>query len=400
MRWFFWIPIVFGILWIYSLIVTRKNKDTPASIPWGLLWVVSAVGFIVSTFIIECNWWWTIGLGLSSVILTVLAIYFWLAPNNIFFTLVNEGTAKIITTGGAAVNVLMQYKNYALDSNWNIVFTQGATQTSLFGIGGLRLYGIWPFRQVYTYDFSWVSVDQYGGKKEHVEEGLDYVLVKPTIYGVDLAKAETKYPERIPLNIQFLVTVRVINPYKVLFSAPSDWNEKLLARLNGFLRGWVANKEMDEILSLKGSSREMWSDLNSRNLHLSVDYFLKEWGVKLEENGIDMRDVSMSDEYQKAAASERIMELKSAGVASQTVGMIISAMAKSRGMKTQEIQQMINSDTQLQKEFMKTAKDLLERKMAIDGGVFTDIRVGGAEGLDKTLLQLLAAAKKISGGKS
>ncbi|MCX6764926.1 MAG: hypothetical protein NT148_00050 [Candidatus Nealsonbacteria bacterium] len=128
--------------------------------------------------------------------------------------------------------------------------------------------------------------------------------------------------------------------------------------------------------------------------------FENNWGVKIEENGIDLRDVVLPDDYQKAAGAGKRLELEADGVASQTVGMIVASMAKSRGKTMAEIQAIINQDPQLQKQFMDTAKDLLERKMAIEKGALVDVRVGGAEGLEKMILSLLAAGKKIGGGSN
>jgi hypothetical protein len=376
-----------------------KKEKKNSGMPLIFTWIASFILFIIS-IPIECSMTYTIVFGLIALALFVPAVYFGFAKENICFTIVNEGTAKIVTSGGAAVDALLQYKDHVMDREYNISVEKGAVQPSFFGLGGLRFYGIWPFRQIYTYKFSWSSIDQDGGKDRHIEEELDYVLVKPTIYGTDLRKVETKYSERIPLDIQFLFTMRIVNPYKILFSAPPNWNEKLLARLNGFLRGWVANKEMDEVLSLKGSPQTLWNDLVASDFSASVDYFLNHWGIKLEINGIDLRNVHLPEEYQRAAAAGRRMELESAGVASQTVGMIITSMAKSRGKTPKEIQEMINNDANLQEQFMKMARDLLERKMAIDGGSLVDVRVGGAEGFEKTLLQLLAAAKKMGSKNS
>ena len=82
----------------------------------------------------------------------------------------------------------------------------------------------------------------------------------------------------------------------------------------------------------------------------------------------------------------------------ETVGTVIKMMAESRGKTPAEIQELIEADTNAQREFLDLSKDLIQRRMAIDGKSFVDIRVGGAEGIEKTLLDLLAAWKRMPEG--
>lgn len=387
-----------------------KNENRSA-IWWIILWLVSIALFVLCTFIIVCSWFWTVLFGLSTVLLSVMVIYFGLAPRNLFYTLVEEGTAKIILKGGKFYSVIMQWKEYEFDAEWNVIKT-GRTSGGI--LGGLRFYGLWPVYTILSKVFRWQDVQLVQGEEKLLfhEKEIDYVLVKPAIYGTDLKKAETGSSvasvgnpqgamERIPLDVQFLVTMRVVNPYMVFFNAPPNWNEKLLARLNAVLRGYIGSHSLDEILSKKGNPEDIWNDLNTdHEFEKSVKYFKEKWGVQIEENGVDLRDIDMPSEYQEAAAAEKRLGLEAAGAASQTVGMIIASMAKSRGKSVKEIQEMIDGSDELTAQFMETAKDLLMRKMAIDAGAFADIRVGGAEGLEKTLLNLLVAAKKIGGGKN
>ena len=366
---------------------------------WIIAWLVAVVLFILFAFVIK-NWWFLTTLfGIASLILFVPAIYFGFAPKNIFCTLIEEGTAKIVLKGGEFSHAIIRWEGHKFDGQWNVI--QAPAVDYIFG--GLCFYGLWPIYTIFSKVFRWqdIQLTQKGERILSHEKKLDYVLVKPAIYGVGLENAETKYPERIPISVQFLITVRVVNPYKVFFSAPQDWNRMLLARLSAFMRGWVSNNLLDDTLFLKGNPKNLWDDLITNNdFGEVISYFLNKWGIKIEDNGIDLWDVSMSDEYQRAGAAEKRMELEAAGVASQTIGMIIASMAKSCGKTTKEIQEIINQDPQLQKQFMKMAQDLLERKMAIDGGSLVDVRVGGAEGFEKTVLQLLAAAKKMGSKNS
>lgn len=88
-------------------------------------------------------------------------------------------------------------------------------------------------------------------------------------------------------------------------------------------------------------------------------------------------------------------------IAIETVGSVIRMMAQSRGKEIDEIQAQIDADPDLQKEFLEKAHDLVIRRMGIDGKSYTDIRVQGAEGIERTILNALAVWKGMSpmGGK-
>lgn len=79
----------------------------------------------------------------------------------------------------------------------------------------------------------------------------------------------------------------------------------------------------------------------------------------------------------------------------QTVGTVIEMMAKSRSKTPDEIRELVEQDPEAQKQFLGLAKDLVKRQMAIDGKSFLDIRVQGAQGIERALLNLFALLKRI-----
>lgn len=82
-------------------------------------------------------------------------------------------------------------------------------------------------------------------------------------------------------------------------------------------------------------------------------------------------------------------------VAVETVGTIIRMMAESRGLDIGDIQEKINRNTRMQREFLDLSKDLIIREMGSKRGAYTDIRVEGAEGLERTILNALAVWQKM-----
>jgi len=86
-------------------------------------------------------------------------------------------------------------------------------------------------------------------------------------------------------------------------------------------------------------------------------------------------------------------------VSMETIGTIVQMMAESRGLTQEEIQEKINKNTRMQREFLDLAKDLIIRQMGSKRGAYVDIRVEGAEGLERTILNALAVWQKIPKGR-
>ena len=327
--------------------------------------------------------WWIIG----TIIVIIVFFTF------VRFTIVKEGTAKTIVRLGQFRKAVIAWEEYKLDKEWEV-----EKGWSVHLPGGLRFVGIWPLDKVYKYNFRWRDIQLVQGEeKVEFHEGLiDYVFVRQDVYWTELKKAETVPPERIPANIQFLVTVRITNPYKVLFRAPSNWNENLMAKINALFRDWVGRKTLDEVLSARQSSLDLLREFETDPLIANT--FKSEWGVTIE--GIQIRDVELPKEYQSAAAKEKEMDLLAKGRAAETIGTVIEMMARARGKKPQEIQQEIEKNPKLRNEFLRTAHDLVIRKMGMEAGAYTDIRVTGAEGVERTILNALAVWRRMPGGQS
>jgi hypothetical protein len=77
------------------------------------------------------------------------------------------------------------------------------------------------------------------------------------------------------------------------------------------------------------------------------------------------------------------------------VGMVLESFAQAKGKKVKEIQKEIESDKSLQREFLDYIKDVNIRLEEAERGSLVDIRVNGAQGLEKALLELIAAWKRI-----
>lgn len=363
---------------------------------WIALWIISLVALVIIDL--------TLGLNAKILtpgivwmgILTFLAIWYGLAPRNIFFTFATEGTAKIVVRGGAFERVLIQLKGNTLDDEGNVVSngTQKNNKTYTeprHPFGGLRLYGFWPIWNIYLYRLRWTSVRQDGTASSH-DEVLDFILLKEHIYVVKVEMAEDE--DMVPLTVILLLTMRVVNPYKAIFRA-QDWLEMITGRMVPLFRQYIAENAFKDLIKRKQEARkELWDRIKGTDM---IAQFRGDYGIEIKEGGIEMKDISPPEEYQKAATKEYLAEREVDKRAIETIGTVISMMARSRGVEPKDVQKLISRDAGLQKEFLDLSKDLIVRQMGIDGKSYLDVRVIGSGGLEQMLLNLAAAWRAMPG---
>lgn len=335
------------------------------------------------------NTWLLLGLVVTTLYF-YYALYFRLAPNNVLWTFVKEGTAKIVTKNGKVHKILIQYKGKSLDKNWEII---DGKEKHFWG--GLRWLGIFPVYQVYVYKLRWTSLEQSGVAVPH-EDNLDSVLLKKKVYAMRMEDIEDA--NRVPLTIDILITLKVINPYSAIFIA-EDYLELVLNRIRPLFRQYVGGIPFEELITKKqGANEEIWIALNQDGL---IETFKKEFGIEIEDGGIEMQNITPKEEYQKAASQKYLAAREAERVAGETIGAVINMMAVSRGLTAKEMQEKVNNSTKLQKEFREYCKDTLHKKMAIDGNSYVKIDVNGAGGgVEKTLMELAAAWLRMPNGKS
>jgi len=223
--------------------------------------------------------------------LALVAILIWkvLAPRDMFFTFVDEGTCAVIVMAGKFYKALIQWEghtfDHTFDHNWDVI--DGTEPWHPFG--GLRFYGIYPFLQRYSYKFRWISLREDVHEERH-EEILYSVLLKDFPYVLKIAGAENS--EMVPLDFTLIVTARVVNPQMALF-AVQDWMEMLVSQLNPAFRAYVATRTFEE---LKGVTR---GDVTAA-LAVSLADFAADYGVEVKS--VAIKEVTPPDTYQKAAA--------------------------------------------------------------------------------------------------
>ncbi len=335
----------------------------------------------------------------------ILVIYFYLAPTDLYFTFIPEGTAVLIlTAGGSFVKGVMSWAQKMFDfskrgiDKWDVV-TQRGSKKSLGIFGGIYFYGFWPLVRVDIYRLRWYDIQQTenGEEPRFHEKTLSHIMLKPDIYWSEMKNTNTV--ERIPVAVEFLTKLRVKNPYKARMVAPPNFIEATLLELLPSYRSLIGSLNYDQLLAIKGAGGDIWGMLSSdHNFQTLLGSLENDWGIVVEKNGIKLRDIILREDYEKEATEAWRAEQALMRVTKETMGTLISLVAESQGKSIRKVQDEVAADPQLQARFLESAIDLVNRKVAIDKNQFQQIQVSGSEGLEKTLLNLIGVAKKLGGG--
>ncbi len=230
-----------------------------------------------------------------------LLVYFWWAPNNLFFTFVPEGRAKVVVRGDAFKKALLQWEGHKLamfssqDHNAGDVIEGGLNLRKHF-LGGLRFYGFWPIDDIYLYDFSWTNVLQDGTVQPHPKQTLDYCLVKKDVYWAKVWKAEDK--KMLPLDVELVLTIRILNPYKALFRV-QNWLETTINRIEPAVRNAISRKAYKTWI---GGEADLADKIYKQE---EVDDLLKEFRSDL---GVDVRAIEVRSINPTTAEVDRARE--------------------------------------------------------------------------------------------
>jgi len=318
------------------------------------------------------------------------------------FTKVKEGTGKIITRFDGVVKVFIQWSGWYMDKNGDVV--SGGPQRRWYG--GLRVWLGTPWDKTYTYNLRFHSIEEVEGERvpvHHEIKNADYVQLRPDRYWRKSLGVETK-DGQFP-DIEWLIGMRSINPEKTIFKAPSNWVENALTELEPTMRQYIRTKDLNKLLNL--TRKQIWKDKGNDRV---IQIVLKnEWGIQIDEQEIGIFNVILPPEYQKALAAESKAKMEAKAVqtkaeieaiarAAETIGTVIEMMAKARGKKPEEIQKEIDADPKLKAEFLSLSENLLIRKLGMESGSRVDIGVEGAEGIERLILNSLAAWQRMPMG--
>jgi len=198
-------------------------------------------------------------------------VFYELAPRNIFFTFVEEGSAKAVVRAGKFVRALMEWRGYTFNEEWDVI--PGESPRIL---GGLRFFGLWPLEQIYVYRFQWIGVKPDGTTDTHKERELDYIFVKEDVYFREVPNAEDK--NKLPITIKLILPIRVINPYRALFRI-QNWLEAVLNRIVDKVRESIGRMTYESIISDRQQAIKVIRD----TIAPILEEYRNEYGVSVRQ---------------------------------------------------------------------------------------------------------------------
>lgn len=258
---------------------------------------------------------WILAGGIGLGVTIFLAVWYWLAPTNRFFTFVKEGTAKVVVKGDAFQRILIQWKGHTLskeiklgeDKDKVIVILQDIDDViegkePWHPFGGFRYYGFWPIKDIYIYKFQWTGVTEDDRIVTHPKETLDYILLKDDVYYFEVEKAEDK--NLLPLAIELNITIRIVNPYKALFRVQS-WLGNVINRMKPLIRDIIATDEYSNWINIKEElGKKIFEQAETSQL---LQEFRFRYGVDVRK--IQVKDINPPANYLEKTLAAYLAEM-------------------------------------------------------------------------------------------
>jgi len=379
-------------------------------------------------------WIYVILIGVPTIILVGLFVaWHWLARprHNRWFTFIGEKWGKIITKGRAYCKTMIQDTGYVLDKDDYVVpanawikdhrevaeGTAGAIKSEKEKkpwLGGFRYYGFWPFKDVHTYYQRWTSVKEGGEIDFHPKEVLDKVYLGDDFYylGIgrkvkreeeennnyseskeeseDLSEKPVEDKDGVPLIIDLILTLRVVNPKKAIFDT-ANWIEAVINRTRPYVREFIGGKSFKELyVQRKAAADEMMAILENRGM---IAEFFNNYGVDLRH--IELMGVDPTDEYRAITTAkveaERKAEATVVAARANKKSIEINAQAEKNRIKT-VYGAIINifGDKGVLLKIMEDARDSkLAPSLALQTISIPELREKAMQPVDDTNLQKL-----------
>jgi hypothetical protein len=298
----------------------KIKKERSAQMFWLILWFLGFIGLITTKTLGFFGWPIFLG-GLGTfIILFLLLIWYVLAPSNRWFTFVKEGTAKIVVKGDAFRDALIQWTGYTFDyenpniwKKWNVEEENEMRTEPRHFLGGLRFYGFWPIVDIYIYRFKWSGVTEDGAVVHHSPEILDYILLKDDVYWAKVEQAEDK--KLLPLDIELVLTVKILNPYKALFQV-QNWLETIINRIKPTVRDIVTQTEYEEwIKNPAAMGDKIYEESEKKGL---LSEYRDRYGVDVRK--VQVKDINPPTDYREKTLAPYLAEMDKKAVVIKAEG--------------------------------------------------------------------------------
>lgn len=185
-------------------------------------------------------------------------------------------------------------------------------------------------------------------------------------------------------------------PSKMAYSV-KNIREATVALIENAVRSYLNTKTVGRGLE-EGRTGNLLDNMGEEDINKIRDG-LGNWGLKLNrvtigDFDLDKTIIAAREIVVKAESSLRAAQHEKERRAEETMGTLIEMLRIAEGVQPQTIKREIRRSPELKARFVQISEDLIHRRMAIDGKSFIDIRVSGAEGTEKALLDLIAVWRK------
>lgn len=291
---------------------------------------------------------WIVGLfGLA-----LLANY--LATEKIFFSAPQEGSVEFIMAGKSIRKMLLVWHHHRIKggepttANPFAPYEIEEKEPKPFGFlhylnplnwmepWGIYWIGLYPFYKIYRYDFSWIEekINEKGlaepwvrhATKRSPEGQTAFVYVNDFNYVLFANDVKTK--SGVPLKFTFVITVRIVNPYKALFLG-EDWLERTGGAIGLAAIRYAGALDYEQIVASGPAELQVY-DADQQKM-VTGPYFieqlilglgdgkpdefghdlLSDYGVKLvaaKVHSIEFADSAAAEEYRKATTQRYVGE--------------------------------------------------------------------------------------------
>ncbi len=192
--------------------------------------------------------------------------------------------------------------------------------------------------------------------------------------------------------------------YRIVYYI-NDYKDKVIEILENAVRSYLATLTIDQALPERRGGYDLLTENRiPEEEKARMKNTLEGWGLDLlritvTDFDLGPKIVEARDEVQKKLRQTEVAEYEKIIRAKETVGSLIQMLAESTGKEYEEIQKEVESNTELKNTIQSFSKELITRRMSIDGKALTDIRVDGAQGIEKGLLEIMALWKaKVGSG--
>lgn len=319
------------------------------------------------------------------------------------FGKVEEGTTRVIMSLGQFDNIKMVWRGHFMDEDFNILREEeddGRRRKKISGriFGGFFFMGLYPFKKIHSYSITWSSSHGRKEGKAGISEEFKKINLKPEVYRSLVENAETK--ERVQCKVEYLVTLRINNPYRFLFVSPDNSLEEALSQIDTLIRDLVGSYSFEKLYTLE--RQKIWEKVKDRKL-LRVSQqdpgTLQKWGIGVAKEGITFIEVSPMDKrITEALAEEQKEDFEAKGASKRIAKKVVYMMAEGAGKTPKQIARDIESDAETRNKFFSWCQEMVRKDLAMRSGSYINVDVESGGELEKTILNTIAGFLRMPQG--